>query len=212
MSLRNAPAPNIRLSGPALAVVGLVASVFALAAAPFLMPEGYSWTSNTISESAAQGLPGAWMARLGFVLFGLSVILLAVLCRRHWGPWATGLHATFGALMTATAAFSHRPWITGQVFDRTEDLLHSVTATAMGFAFAFGVVAAALWHNRARGRRRGLDFVAVVASVAIPLAMSVWPDSQGVVQRLMFAVAYTWYGVEAIRNGRTRAAEDLITA
>jgi hypothetical protein len=83
-------------------------------------------------------------------------------------------------------------------FDRTEDLLHSVAATGMGFAFALGVVATALW----RTRRRVLDVIAVVAAVAIPLGMSAWPESGGAIQRLMFAVAYTWYGTEAVREIR----------
>jgi hypothetical protein len=47
------------------------------------MPADYSWVSNTTSESAAQGVQGAWMARLGFVLFGMSVILLVAESRRR---------------------------------------------------------------------------------------------------------------------------------
>ena len=67
---------------------GLAASAAALAMAPALMPAGYSWVSQTTSESAAQGLSGAWLARLGFLLFGLSVLLLADVDRRGWGRGA----------------------------------------------------------------------------------------------------------------------------
>jgi hypothetical protein len=42
--------------------------------------------------------------------------------------------------MVATAAFSARSWETAVPFDGTEDSLHSVTATAMVFAFTLGVV------------------------------------------------------------------------
>jgi hypothetical protein len=186
-------------------LVGLGASVVALAVAPAVLPAGYSWVSHTTSESAAQGVHGAWVARLGFVLFGLSVILLATVNRRPWGPWATGLHAAFGALMTAAAAFSHRPWQPRFEYDRTEDLLHSVAASGMGFAFALGVVAAALWPGRPRPRRHALDVVAVVASVALPLGMSAFADVQGVLQRLMFAVAYIWYAAEVASMVRSRS-------
>lgn len=51
------------------------------------------------------------------------------------------LHAAFGVLLAASAAFSTRPWREGAAFDRTEDALHSVAGTAMGFAFALGAVA-----------------------------------------------------------------------
>jgi hypothetical protein len=50
------------------------------------------------------------------------------------------MHAAFGIFMVATAAFSVRPWLEGVAFDFVEDGLHSFTATAMGFAFAFGVL------------------------------------------------------------------------
>jgi hypothetical protein len=88
-------------------------------------------------------------------------------------------------------------------FDPTEDAVHSVAATAMGFAFAFGVVAVFLQRTRPR-RRRVSDTVAVGASIVIPLAMVAWPDVGGVLQRMMFVIAYLWYGVEA--SGRTAPA------
>ncbi|RBY80790.1 DUF998 domain-containing protein [Blastococcus sp. TF02A-26] len=121
----------------------------------------------------AQTVDGAWLARLGF-------------------------------LMAAAAAFSHRPWQPGRDFDRTEDLLHSVAATTMGIAFAAGVVATAVLAAR-RGRRRArvLDAVALAASVVLPLGMSALPEADGVLQRLMFAVAYVWYGREALVLRRT---------
>ena len=150
------------------------------------------------------GLSGAWLGRLGFLLFGLSVLLIADVCRRRWGPWGTGLHAAFGALMTAAAAFSHRPWPAEQTFDRTEDLLHSVAASGMGLAFAAGVVAVALIPPACPQRRRVLDVIAVAASVALPLAMAAAPSLDGLLQRLMLAVAYSWYAAEAVRAGWPR--------
>lgn len=54
-------------------VAGLSASALILALAPVLMPTGYSWVSHTTSESAAQGVAGAWLARCGSLLFGFSV-------------------------------------------------------------------------------------------------------------------------------------------
>ncbi len=206
-------------------LAGLGLSAVALAIAPLLMPPSYSWVANTTSESAAQGTEGAWLARLGFLLFGLSVVGLAVTARAWWGPWAAGLHFAFGALLTATAAFATRPW-TGAPFDATEDALHSATATAMGFAFAFGVVAAAIRRGRLGGAgghgvrlgrlggggghgvrhvaARVADVTAVAASFALPLAMSALPAVDGVLQRLMFVIAYVWYGLAAARFDRPR--------
>lgn len=190
--------PVVQRSG-SLAVAALAAlavSVFALAVAPAVMPPSYEWLSHTTSESAAQGVPGAWVARLGFVGFGAGVVLLAGGAVAGWGKVGALLHATFGIAMVATAAFSVRPWDPALPFDRVEDLLHSVAATGMGFAFAFGVFAVAL--RRPRGARRWHDVVAIVASVVLPLAMVAVPELAGLLQRGMFVVAYAWYGGAAV--------------
>lgn len=180
-----------------MVVAGLLGSVIALAFAPALMPADYSWISHTTSESAAQGVPGGWLARIGFVLMGLSVVLLSGLRHRRWGRWGVALHTAFGFLLLAAAVFSHRPWSSGYAVDRTEDLLHSVAATGMGFAFALGVVAVAMRRQR-QINRRWLDALVVAASVAIPLAMSAMPAVDGLTQRLMFGLAFAWYVVEAL--------------
>ncbi len=109
------------------------------------------------------------------------------------------------------ATFSLRSWQSGVPFDRTEDLLHSVAATAMGFAFALGVTASAWWPGRPT-RFRVLDVVAIAASVVLPLAMSASTDYTGVLQRAMFAIAYLWYLREAVEATRTSVAGDRATA
>jgi hypothetical protein len=192
----------------ACVLTGLALSAVALATAPLLMPESYSWVAHTTSESAAQGVRGAWLARLGFVLFGLSTIALVSAARERWGAIAAGLHYVFGAMLIATAAFSTRPW-TPAAFDATEDALHSVAATAMGFAFALGVVATAIHRGRhhpgpVRVGSWAFDVIVVVASVGLPLAMSSLPGSDGALQRLMFALAYLWYGLAAVAQVRRR--------
>lgn len=191
-----------------IVLVGLAASAAVTLLAPVLMPDGYSWISRTTSEAAAQGISGAWLGRLGFLLFGLSVLLVADLRRRPWGSWGTGLHVAFGAFMAAAAAFSHRPWLPDLTFDATEDVLHSLAATAMGFAFAGGVVAVAVRLSRFPTPAGVLDVVAVLASVALPIAMTAVPWADGLLQRLMFAIAYAWYASEAVRALRP----DLVPA
>lgn len=134
-------APPVRVHRPAIgAILGcLVASAASLALAPVLMPVSYSWVSHTTSESAAQGVDGAWLARLGFLFFGLGVLALGRISSASWGRLAAASHAVFGISMIATAAFSSRSWEPGMPFDQTEDLLHSAAATLMAVAFSVGV-------------------------------------------------------------------------
>lgn len=165
--------------------------------APGMMPAGYSWLSHSISESAAQGLNGAWIARFGFLCFGFAVLWLSQSLRGVWGRAVWGMHGAFGVFMVATAAFSHRPWLPGVPLDSVEDFLHSVTATGMGFAFSFGVVFRLIGRPLAEANRRWFDLVALACATGIPV-MTLWlPGIAGGIQRLMFLVAYLWYGREA---------------
>ena len=174
----------------------LVLSAASLALAPLALPSSYSWVLHTTSEAAAQGLSGAWVARLGFLLFGFAVLWLASFARERWGRWGSFLLGTFGVMMLATAAFSHRPWLPATPFDPVEDLLHSLAASAMGFAFAAGVAAVGIARRGPTYFDRGADVLAVASSVVIPLAMSQGTAYTGVLQRSMFLVAYTWYARE----------------
>ncbi|MBI5611956.1 MAG: DUF998 domain-containing protein [Gammaproteobacteria bacterium] len=183
----------------ALGVLLLLAvSALSLLAAPLVMPESYSWLSNTTSESGAQGVAGAWLARLGFLTFGLAVLLLTASLRSVWARGANWLHAAFGVFMIATAAFSHRPWVVDAAFDPIEDFLHSFTATAMGFAFALGVLVRLLQRERHGLCSRAFDITALVTATVIPILMVYLPTMDGLVQRLMFLTAYLWYGNEAL--------------
>ena len=182
-----------------LAVGLLIVSALALLLAPLMMPDSYSWLRHTTSESAAQGITGAWLARLGFLLLGLTVIWLAERLSDSWSLPVRLLHRAFGLFMVGAAVFSSKPWLPNLPYDPIEDALHSFTATAMGFAFAIGV-GLRLWQ-REQGRLGCiLDVAAIVASVAIPLAMSALPEWDGLLQRGMFTIAYIWYGSELITN------------
>lgn len=182
-------------------LLGLALSALALTLAPLLMPDSYSWIVNTTSDSAAQGLSGAWLARLGLGTFGLAVLALAW-NQPSWTPAARYSHIGFGILMTVTAVASTKPWVAGVPFDAAEDQIHSFAATAMGFAFAFGIVGVVLGNRGSRRPIRALDVIAILASIAIPLSMNALPEFAGILQRLMFVVAYVWYAVAARESGQ----------
>ncbi len=192
------PTPSPRVTAVAVPIVlGISAAVLVLA--PLLMPESYSWTAYSTSYSAAQGVEGAWLARLGFLAFGLGVIWLANSHRPIWGRGARFLHICFGIFMTGAAAFSSKPWMAEATFDRFEDFLHSVCATGMGFAFAAGVLLILLRRDRHDIRGLSFDWLAIAAAVGLPLCMLLWSEMEGLFQRVMFAIAYLWYGREALR-------------
>jgi len=187
-----------RSRGTAIVILALLlGSAFLVAIAPHYMKEGYSWRANAISESAAQGLTHAWIARAGLLSFGFAVVGLASSSRGVWSRSAVFLHTVFGICMTAAAAFSHRPWISGVDYDAVEDLLHSIAATGMGFAFALGVLVRLAGRPPGSRARKSFDVVAIAAATLLPLAMVEQDVAAGILQRFMFAIAYVWYAIEA---------------
>ncbi len=184
--------------GPGAGVIALlVAATALLSVAPFWLPESYSWLQDGTSESAAQGVQGAWVARAGFVAFGLAVLWLAWLSLPRWGWAGTALHTAFGVGMLGVAAFSHRPWIADAPFDASEDRVHSVFATMVGVAFIAGVVAVVIARRSHSWRSTLPDLLVLLIAAVVPLAMEsgVW----GILQRVMFLAAACWYAREARR-------------
>jgi len=183
-------------------VVGLLlASFLALLLAPTQMPDSYNWWQHTTSESGAQGIAGAWLARLGFLLFGLAVLGQTAVLHTIWPLPVQLLLGAFGVFMTAVAAFSTRPWLPALPYDPVENWLHSFAASGMGFAFVLGV-GWRWWHRPWQAKWRMMDLLVMGTAVFIPLAMSFLPNWDGLLQRLMFATAYAWYAMELLHPGR----------
>jgi hypothetical protein len=100
--------------------------------------------------------------------------------------------------MFGAAAFSHSSWAPGEAADQFEDSLHSVFASCMGLAFCVGVVAQFVHRGPRAYVGRCLDTLALVVALLLPLLMASAFSIGGLVQRVMFAVAYVWFGREAL--------------
>ncbi len=185
------------------AVLGLVvASLISVAVAPLLMPASYSWVEHTVSATAAQGLDHAWLTRLGFLLQALAVLLLVELARERWGVWGRSLHRLYAISVVAAAIFSQSQW-EPLPFDVLEGFLHSAAAFGAGIGFTVGVLVIRFRRAPHPGWIRLLDLVAVAAALVIPLIMFYVPTVAGAAERLMFIIAYLWYGTEAILSAPT---------
>jgi hypothetical protein len=180
----------------------LTAAGLAIAAAPSLMPESYSWVRQVVSDTASQGTEGAWLTRSAFVLSGVSVMMLAVISGPIWGTWARASHALYGVLVLGLASFSRRAW-TGSSFDAFEDLVHSGLAIVAGVVFTVAVVLVAVKRRRPSGMTRLRDWTTVTVMALLPLVMLSVLDVAGLAQRVMVVVGFLWYGTEATRLMRS---------
>ncbi len=197
------PSPRLRVWF-SITLLALAALCFAVA--PMLMPASYSVVENAISESAAQGVEGAWLARTGFLLFGFGVLRLAGLAE-HWGPWGRAAFGLFGVAMIGAATFSHMPW-EAVPFVELEDRLHSVAASVVGLSFTVGVLLVLFQRTRGDIAGRVFDLAAIAIAPTISMIMFNVDGIAGLVQRIMFGVAFMWFGTEAVRVMRRSAAVD----
>lgn len=183
--------------GPALL---LLLSLAAIAVAPLAMPASYDWIDHTTSESAAQGVGNAWIARIGFLLWGLAALWLAL--RRAIAPGLLGraLIGIFGLSMVGAALFPTRPWDPATAFDRSEDMLHTIFGSAMGMAFIL-LVAVRVGRKAFARRPAPLDTASFTVASIASLIMAVRPDVAGAAQRMMFLIAYVWFLRLTLREG-----------
>nr|WP_246256663.1 DUF998 domain-containing protein [Isoptericola halotolerans] len=176
----------------------LAASATLVAFAPLVVQDSYDVVRHSVAHAAGQGVPGAWVARSGFVLVGLAVLLEAARSAQAWGAWGRGAHGVYGLGMICLAVVSHRPWYSSR-WDPVEDSLHTVAATTVVAAFVVGVLAVAIRRGPRPGPIRVADVVAVGAAVLLTAVALTMPALEGAAQRLLFAVGYAWYGIEAVR-------------
>ena len=193
-----------------LSIISLVASAVLFAIAPAFMPADYDWISQSISESGAQQLDGAWVTRLGFILFGVGALLVTAIRHAVWRAAATTLIAAFGVLMLAVAAFSTKQWDVNASYNALESNLHSISAMLMGFCIGIGVFIVVLLDKTAPISVRVLGWATVFASIAMPILAGVEPTHAGIYQRLMFAVTIAWFITQAVRAPRTRAVDERL--
>jgi len=207
------PAGEARLSTLAVAVIPLLlASAALVVLAAWAMPADYSWVLLSISESAAQGQRHGWVARLSFLCFGSAVLLLSLAMRERWPRLTYWCQLVFAVCMFGAAAFSHSPWRSGVPDDRVEDFLHSLFASGMGFAFCGGVVARFLQRGSGAVLGRSLDALALLVATVLPLLLASASSIGGLAQRVMFGVAYVWFGQEALRGSRPKVKSHGPTA
>jgi hypothetical protein len=179
--------------------------------APWLMPDSYSMVEHSISESGAQGIQNAWVARSAFLFVGLGIMLLTGVAGDLWGRWGTLAFQLYAVATLAAGAFAHGPW-EEVPFDRLEGFLHTAAAFFAGLGFGVGVLAISLRRDPAERWRRALDWLALVSVAVLPVTMLIFDAQTGIQQRFLVSVGFAWLIAETIRVGwgdqpRARASD-----
>ena len=177
-----------------------------------MLYDGYSHTSQKVSELGGEGAEYAILQNLNFIMLGILVIGFAYGLARILGPPYLGpiLIAFFG--VSSSIANGLLPCDVGCKGETTVGLLHNITGVAGFIAAIVGMfVLARRWSHDPRWQTH-IPFTRAAASVAI--AGLVWfvvtqaTDAQafaGIAQRVFIGAFLLWISVTAVRIYREPA-------
>lgn len=176
--------------------VVLFVSMVMLATAPLFISDSYSPVEHTISESGAQGVPGAWIQRTGVVLAACAVLVMTLNAGPVWSRTARRWIRVYALALVLLAVFPESPW-NGGPHDVVVATVHTVAGVCAAVAFIVGIVGVSLSSQRPRWAR-SYDLLMVGAVILVPQLMLLWPFD-GVLQRAMVALGYGWLFLEGRR-------------
>ena len=180
-----------------LAQIGLVASIVLLVAAPLAIPPGYSVVDHTLSESGGQGVDGAWIMRSGVLLTSISVFALISVSALVWSALARLFLSIYATALLFLVIFPESPW-TDATHDAFVAWLHTASGVVGGIAFILGAFLVFRSRPEDDKLRRAHDWIVMASIALIPQVMLVLP-ADGVLQRLMVAIGFTWLLAESAR-------------
>lgn len=163
-----------------------------------MVPELYSWRSNTISDLAAQQYPFSWIMSVGLIIFGgfllLGSLLQIVLKRRVWYREAPIMLCAASIILAGI--FATKPFFPTSSISAGLDNAHSVFATISGFALALAILS----HPLPIGRLSKKDTITSFSLLAIFTLIAVFysisdiffKEIVGIPQRFLWLVGVIW--------------------
>ena len=168
---------------------GILFFASAALAGPWYTVEGYSTVSNLISQLGAQQTQNNWVMVIGFLALGCGIIADSIRrFSRRVLPFTF-----FGLFMALAGIFAHKPLPPVIEYNEFAHQAHSVLATLAGISITVGL----LWYAAAAAsiRSRITGITLAVLCFALPLCMLVFPDFQGLIQRFMYLLIFSWLWV-----------------
>ena len=176
---------------PIIAIVFFVSMIFL---AHLLAIPDYSWTSNTVSELAAQGYPLKWIMQIGFIGFG-SLIVIGIcsnIYNQNSDLWIDIPIGIYAMAIIVSGIFCTRPFMVDEPFSPSEAQIHSVGASVAGFMFSIGILVNGL---KAKPKPTKLiHFVFLVFVIGMSALFGMSSTYQRAFQKIMYLGSFVWLG------------------
>jgi hypothetical membrane protein len=168
---------------------GIIIFSVAALAGPWYTVEGYDTTTNLISQLGAQNTPNNFIMVVGFLALGLGIVADGI--RRFSGPAVPFL--AFGLFMALAGLLAHKPLSPDVPFNEIFHQAHGMLATLAGIAITAGLI----WYGlrAVTVKSRVIAFTLAALCLALPLCMLYFQGAQGLIQRLMYLLMFSWLWV-----------------
>lgn len=160
--------------------------------AQFVSPVEYRWKSNTISELASQGYNHKAIMQIGFIGFGF-LLSLGLIVEMYHNKKINFLYVPiilYALSIMITGFFSAQPFLEGVEYSKYESMIHSIFATVAGFSLSLGVV---MYFIKAETMQlKIIHFSYLLFITGVSLLFGMFPDYQGLIQRILYLGSFTW--------------------
>ncbi len=168
----------------------------AILTAHFFTPAAYHWTTNTISDLAAQNYDNAWIMRTGFIGFGILLdigIFLKFYQTKSINP-ADVLVIIYGLAILSSGIFPTAPFDGSTDYSLTADKLHSIFAQTAGVSLSIGVL---VYLLSAHGRIKLFHLLFLILIIGISALFGLSKNAvvnidYGIIQRSLYLVSFLW--------------------
>lgn len=165
--------------------VGIAFFALAVVVDPLYTVDQYSFASNLISEPGAQQTQHNFIMITAFVILGGAIVIDGL---RNFRVTLLPF-IFFGLAMAIVGIFPHKPIDISLDFNSTFHDLHAIMASIAGTVITIGFI----WQGfRTSGRQRIICFYMALVAIIFPVFMLVYPDFQGITQRIMYLQILGW--------------------
>lgn len=169
---------------------------------PFFSATDYSIVSNSTSQLGAQLTKNAWIMNSIFILMGIMSVVFAFEKLGHFF-FHKGLILIFGLSLIASAYFRHSPIDLMIPYNRLYDQYHSIFSSITGFSFVLFAMSCIFITDKLK--HKVFAFSIAISTSLLSILMFFFDDYKGLLQRLMFSLAFLWLYIflSALKNKRS---------
>jgi hypothetical membrane protein len=149
--------------------------------------DNYDWTKNTISDLGAQGYERKLIMQIGFLAFGLSLIIGLILKGLSWQTAPILIYALSVAL---TGIFCTKPFTNIAIYSTTQSTLHSTFAQIAGISFSLGILTQIFFTPDNKTKYIHIAFFILV--IGFSILFGLLKNYQGIAQRLLYLASFIW--------------------